>query len=258
MKKLSNPQKQANALLNSVGWKKPGDLSLEELVWSLDGYVKYSDMNKIEGRILMSKENAIIAVNSKIKYLPKLNFVLAHEIGHLVMHKNISYLFSDTKKTLQQWLSNGIHENEANEFASELLMPSELFVNKVKGKKLNLDLIKETSNYFGSSQTATFLKYKDYGDFPLCIIYLENGRVVWKQESIDFPLKFLPKGFNAPEQSNSGDFFKGKPIEDEPILIDALDWFPEDFNIDDYLDLEFYEQCFKISDTSVLCCLWSK
>ncbi|MEN2400893.1 ImmA/IrrE family metallo-endopeptidase [Flavobacterium sp. MC2016-06] len=256
--KLSKSQKYANELLNSLGWKQPGDLSLEEIVWSSGAYIKYSDMNKCEGRILMNKSNAIITISSKIKFQPKINFTIAHEIGHLIMHRGISYLFSDTKQTLQQWLANGTHEMEANEFASELLMPSQLFKEKIKGKKLNLDLIKDTANYFGTSQTATFLKYKDIGDYPISIIYLENCKVVWKQESDDFPLKFIPKGFRAPEQSNCGDFFKGLPIEDEPTLIDALEWFPEDFEIEDYLQLELYEQCYKVSDNSILCCLWTK
>lgn len=258
MMRLSKSQKIANELLSSLGWKKPGDLSLEEIVWSLGAYLKYSTMNKCEGRILMNKNNAIITINSRIKYQPKLNFTIAHEIGHLVMHRDISYLFSDTKQTLQQWLARRTHEIEANEFASELLMPSQLFKEKIKGKKLNLTLIKDTANYFGASQTATFLKYKDIGDYDISIIYLENSKVIWKQESDDFPLKFISKGFRAPEQSNCGDFFKGLPIEEEPVLIDALEWFPEDFEIDNYLDLELYEQCYKVSDNSILCCLWTK
>jgi Zn-dependent peptidase ImmA (M78 family) len=258
MMRLSKSQKFASELLSSLGWKKPGDLSLEEIIWSLGAYLKYSTMSKCEGRILMNKNNAIITINSRIKYQPKLNFTIAHEIGHLIMHRDISYLFSDTKQTLQQWLVRGTHEIEANEFASELLMPSQLFKEKIQGKKLDLTLIKDTANYFGASQTATFLKYKDIGDYDISIIYLENSKVVWKQESDDFPLKFIPKGFRAPEQSNCGDFFKGLTIEEEPVLIDALEWFPNDFEIDNYLELELYEQCYKVSDNSILCCLWTK
>jgi len=256
--RINKSQNHAIELLNSLGWKQPGDLSIEEIALSSGAYIKYSEMNKCEGRILMNKNNSIITVNSKIKYQPKINFIIAHEIGHLTMHRDISYLFSDTKQTLQQWLARGSHEIEANEFASELLMPSKLFKERIKGNKLSLDLIKDTANYFGASQTATFLKYKDIGDYDVSIIYLENSRVVWKQESENFPLKFIPKGFNAPEQSNCGDFFKGLPIEEIPVAIDALDWFPNDFNIDDYLDLELYEQCFKVSDNSIICCLWVK
>lgn len=255
---LNKSQNYAIKLLNSLGWKQPGDLSLEEIVWSSGAYIKYSEMNKCEGRILMNKNNSIITINSKIKYQPKLNFVIAHEIGHLTMHRDISYLFSDTKQSLQQWLAKGSHEIEANEFASELLMPSQLFKEKIRGRKLDLDLIKDTANYFGTSQVATILKYKDIGDYDISVIYLENSKVVWKQESDDFPLKFIPKGFIAPIQSNCGDFFKGLPIEEEPILIDALEWFPYDFEIENYLELELYEQCYKISDNSILCCLWTK
>ena len=39
-------------------------------------------------------------------------------------------------------------------------------------------------------------------------------------------------------------------------LIDAIDWFPEDFNIKKYQRWQFYEQCFRVSDTGILTCLW--
>jgi len=42
--------------------------------------------------------------------------------------------FSDTDKTLSDWYKNGPHELQANEFASEFLMPSPLFKQRVVGK----------------------------------------------------------------------------------------------------------------------------
>lgn len=172
------------------------------------------------------------------------------------MHKGISELFSDTDKTLYDWFANGKHEIEANQFASELLMPSELFKSKVKGEKMSLNLIRETADFFGTSQTATLLKYKDLGDFSVSIIYMENGIVKWKTESTDFPLKFLQNGSKAPNGSVAGDFFNGQGLEEEPVLVEALEWFPEDFGIEEHLDTELYEHNFRIGTNGLLCCLW--
>lgn len=253
---LNKSQIEANQLLDSLGWIKPGDLALKEIAYTLNADVKESDLGGSSGRILMNENNAIITIDSKVKLESKRNFILAHEIGHLILHKNITPLFSDTNKTLSEWYAKGKHEIEANQFASELLMPSHLFKPKVTGKPLTLDLIRETADFFGTSQTATLLKYKDLGDFSVSIIYMEDGIVKWKAESMDFPLKFLKKGSSAPEDSVAGDFFKGQGLEEEPVLVEAIEWFPEDFGIEEHLDTELYEHNFRIGKNGLLCCLW--
>lgn len=253
---LNKPQKEANKLLDSLGWAKPGDLTLTEIAYASNADVKESDLGGSKGRILMNEDSAIITIDSKIKLESKRNFILAHEIGHLILHRKITPLFSETNKTLSEWYINGKHEIEANQFASELLMPSTLFKQNVMGKSLNLDLIRETADFFGTSQTATLLKYKNLGDFSISIIYIENGIVQWKAESKDFPLKFLPKGSNAPEGSVAGDFFKGRGLEEEPVLVEAIEWFPEDFEIENHLTTELYEHNFRIGSNGLLCCLW--
>jgi len=44
---------------------------------------------------------------------------------------------------------------------------------------MSLDLIRDTAKYFGTSQTATLLKFKDLGDFPISVIYMKNGIIEW-------------------------------------------------------------------------------
>ncbi len=254
---LNKAQIAANELLNSLGWSKPGDLNLNEIAFASNAYVKECDLEGSEGRILMNGDNAIISIDSKVGFESRKKFILAHEIGHLTLHKGLSKLFSDTDKTLNEWYAKGKHEIEANQFASELLMPSDLFKLRVNGNGMSLDLIRDTADYFGTSQTATLLKYKDLGDFPISIIYLEKGIVKWKTESLDFPLKFLPNGSKVPEGSAAGDFFNGQRLENKPVLVDALDWFPEDFEIEDYLTAELYEHDFRIGANGLLCCLWT-
>jgi len=254
---LNKIQIEANELLKSLGWSRPGDLTLNEIALSLNAFVKESDLKGSKGRILLGKREAIITIDSKVKLEANKKFILAHEIGHLVLHKEISELFSDTTKTLNEWFANGPHEIEANQFAAELLMPSELFKSKVAGRKMELELIREIADFFGTSQTATLLKYKDLGDFSVSIIYSENGIVQWKKESDDFPLKYLPKGSKIQNGSAAWDFFNGQGLEEEPVLVEALDWFPEDFEIENHLTTEFFEHNFRIGSNGLLCCLWS-
>ena len=49
-------------------------------------------------------------------------FVLAHELGHMFLHKNANAIFMDTRT---QFNTAG-YESEANKFAMELLLPDEI------------------------------------------------------------------------------------------------------------------------------------
>ncbi|MEM8999824.1 MAG: ImmA/IrrE family metallo-endopeptidase [Bacteroidota bacterium] len=253
---MAKAQIEAIKLLKLIGWEKPGDLTLEEIAYYLKAIVNDTVMNGSQGRILMDENYAIISINSEIDYLPKRNFVLAHEIGHLRLHNQILPLFSDNESTLNEWYKKGKHEEEANEFASELLMPSNLFDSQVKGRIFDLSMIREVASYFGSSQTATLLKYRKVGDFPISIIFSKDGIVKWKAESDEFPLKYLPKGSKIQNQTAASDFYKNGFLEEEPISLNPVHWFPEDFKIKDYLYDELKEQNFRIGKNGLLTCLW--
>jgi hypothetical protein len=253
-----NPIKAANDLRNHLGCWEPGDISLDEMVFALGGVLKESPMEGAEGRILMKGSNAIITINSNITYPGKRNFVIAHEIGHFTLHNGLTPFYADNDKTLSEWHKNGPQEQQANQFASELLMPSELFKSKVAGKKLSLSLIEQTAAYFGVSLTAAFLKYKDLGDFPIMVIYLENGIVKWKQSSSDFPFQWLPINGKVPAYTVAGDYFNNKGLEAKPEKVDAIEWFPSDFKLKNEPDWQLWEQCFPVSANGLISCLWTQ
>lgn len=68
-------------------------------------------------------------------------FNLAHELGHFILHANI---YNPQSLDRDEYLQI---ENEANEFASEFLLPSDAFKDSVGTEKLNLThylMLKET------------------------------------------------------------------------------------------------------------------
>lgn len=132
---MTNPSKAAVMLLKEVGWQEPSDMSIEDIAWSCGLIVRFKELEGSQGRILMSKDEAIISINKEITYQPKINYIIAHEIGHAKLHRHLS-LFSDNEKTLSEWYAQGPQEKEANVFATELLMPADLFISKVKQGKL--------------------------------------------------------------------------------------------------------------------------
>lgn len=258
MKILSNdPVSAAQELHNLLGWRSPEDFTLEEIANALGIFIKEELIKGAEGRILINGDIGIISLNSLIKNAGKKNFVIAHEIGHFILHKHLTILFSDTYKTLSEWYKKGIHEVQANKFAAELLMPTELFKSRVVGKKLNIALINEVSSYFKVSLTATFLRYITHGTYPIMVIYIEEGLIKWKQCSNNFPFHYLPINSTVPAWTVAGDYFNRNQLELEPEKVDAIEWFTDDFQIKYKKDWKLWEQCYRVSEKGLISCLWS-
>ncbi|GAA4334932.1 ImmA/IrrE family metallo-endopeptidase [Flaviaesturariibacter amylovorans] len=246
----------AQDLLNDIGWGRPGDVSLDEIASSIGAIVEVEALEGCEGRIIMSKTSAIIKLNASITHRGKLNFVLAHEIGHFVLHRGLK-LFVDNSMTLSEWHTKGAHEQEANAFAEELLMPNALFTERFKGKKLNIGLIEQLAEYFSVSLTAALIRYCRIGHFPIMVIFIDDGVIKWKMNSKDFSFPYLPYGTRVPAWTVAGDFFSGKPLENKPVQVDAIEWFPDDFKLRDNAKRKLWEQCFRVSQKGLMVCLWS-
>jgi Zn-dependent peptidase ImmA (M78 family) len=253
-----NSIQHAQNLLSEIGWESPSDFTLLEIANYLNINIKEVPISGSQGRILINGNSAIIALDSGLTHEGKKNFVIAHEIGHFLMHKNLISIFSDTEKTLSDWHTKGPHENEANSFATELLMPYDSFKSFINKKKLSFNLIEKVSEYFNTSLLATFLRYVDIGDFPAMVVYMENNKIIWKKHSHDFPLTFLNIGSKVPEYTVAGDYFTRGNREEKPEKIEAIEWFANDFNIKYNKNLILWEQCYKVSSIGLISCIWTE
>lgn len=96
--------------------------------------------------------NKFIVINSKLDERLKC-IVLAHEIGHAVLHSNNSACFI-REYTL---FPRGIYENEANKFAAELLIEDK-DIDKSCLKDLS---ISQLSSYFKVPESLIEYKFKN-------------------------------------------------------------------------------------------------
>ena len=253
----SNPINAARELHSYIGWTQPTDFSMEEIASSLGIFVKNVPIDGSDGRILIKGDTAIISIDKEINHVGRRNFILAHEIGHFLLHKEAFKLYSDTYLTLSEWYQKGIQEKEANIFASEILMPEYNFRGKVKGKRLNLPLIAEVSEYFGTSILASFLRYVSIGDFPAMIVFMQDGIIRWKYSSQDFPFRYLQTNSNVPAWTVAGDFFSKGIIESKPEQVEAREWFPDDSQIRYLSQMKLWEQCYPVNKNGLVSCLWT-
>jgi Zn-dependent peptidase ImmA (M78 family) len=251
MKRGTNAHIQAQELLQNCGLDEITDFDMDLFVAGLGAILMEEELKNYDGKIIFGNNKAIIKVNSNIQFSERKRYVIAHEIGHLLMHKNMQ-LPDDTFSNfniiegMEKVLKNGRQELEANEFATELLMPEELFLKEAEGRKFSPLLIKQLAQRFKTSLTATIFRYMQLDLHPICLVFIENGKVkywkksdelkVWLNDYIKLP---PPSDSVAAEYIEEGYAFIYK-LEEKAQTISKSTWF----SLNEYdEDTEFYEYC---------------
>lgn len=119
---------------------------VEKIARSLGADLRFQPMdNELSGMIYIKDDVPIIGINA-LHHPNRQRFTIAHECGHLVMHKNVitsavhvdkqfSVLWRDTVSAT----GTDLMEIEANQFAAELLMPKDLIEKALADVRFDID-----------------------------------------------------------------------------------------------------------------------
>ncbi len=237
-------------LREEIGILDPDDIPLEDVIIGRGGVVSYKSMGRTDGRIVYGENLSTIFINSDIQYEGRKRFAMAHELGHLEMHKGSAMhddnITLDWFNNAEKQLKRGEQEYEANQFASEYLMPSDLFYEEAKGKKFSPDLIRNLSERFKASLTSVAFRYFETGLYPLVMFHIFEGRLRYWKKSDDFKVWIndfvkLP----PPQDSVASEYIKAdyKPIYPRDELQQEISKSTY-FRLRDYdEDSTFYEYC---------------
>lgn len=109
---------QANRLVRFFRSRDPF-----EMVKGMNVILVYYPLDGVRGFYQYFKRNNIIYLDERLSEYEK-KFVLAHEIGHMVLHKKANAIFMDTRTQF----NTSRYEQEANLFAMHLLVSDDMFV----------------------------------------------------------------------------------------------------------------------------------
>jgi Zn-dependent peptidase ImmA (M78 family) len=240
------PRIKANALLNEFKIKDLRGVDIEDLIAIRGIFFEEEDMSSCQANIISTRNYSKISISSNINKYQR-RFALAHELGHHTMHRGNGYrYYKDSEKDFVKYHQKGDQEVEANEFAAELLMPRNKFVDFTSNSKFGVELILETAKYFESSITSTSIKYADFGNDPVAMVYTSNGKIKWKRINESFPFTFIQSNLPVPAYSSVNDYFKNGIKSYSPITIDAFNWFYADFAIEKFPNSKLTEEIFYI------------
>jgi Zn-dependent peptidase ImmA (M78 family) len=205
----------------------PENLDVCAIAYLRGVLVEESRLEGAQGRLVIRGDRAKVRVNSSIPEEGKKRFVVAHEIGHFELHRQETNLFTCKDEYFDLWRNqNPAAEREANLFASELLMPKRMFTEAASGMEPDLDSVKLLTQRFGTSLTATGLRFLDCTVEPCAIVCSQNGLVQWWKGTNAFGRR-ISCGQRLSENTYALDFFKGGslPAERQEVLANA--WFPD-------------------------------
>jgi len=234
----------ARRVLYECGLDDPKDYPISDIILGRGAFYEEIPLSGKEGEIVSFRGRSIIQINSNIQFETKKRFAAGHELGHFEMHRHLHPVFSDSEEDLINWFKAGTQENEANEFAAEFLMPSDIFYNECQRKKFGPDVINYLANRFNVSKTAAVLKFVKRGNHPIAIVYCNNNKMKWFKTSDDFHyfLDFKkddppPSGSVAYEMFSTNKLYFADELKQD---IWKSDWFRMR---DDENDTRFYEYC---------------
>src|ERR1051325_6887290 len=136
-------------------------------------------------------------------------FTICHELAHIILGVPSSH------GELPPWSYAKRDPNEiwCDVFASELLMPYELFEPKIPGGDPSVEVIEGLAKAFGASFPATASRYASLVKFPCAYVIMEKGVVRYaapntpmRRRGIRIPMKCpIPPGSIALRLRQAGD-----------------------------------------------------
>lgn len=164
-----DPRKEARKILNRFRITEPS-IDVKSIAEKLGAQVVFQDApGDLSGMVYVGANGTVIGVN-KQNHEPRQRFTIAHEIGHMVMHMHIlegnvhidKGFGVQLNRDKRSALGDDLLEIQANRFAAELLMPTEMIKREIKNTYIDFEgddeSIKELAEKYNVSQQAMSIK----------------------------------------------------------------------------------------------------
>lgn len=153
----------------------------------------YNEFDSFDGLMRpISERQWIAVVNSRITSPGRKNFTGAHEIFHFLAHRHIVQEFSCSRRDLQDYDVKEM-EVEANEFASQLILPPDK-IRPFTTDPFRYDTVHPVARNLGASVSAVSYKWLKLCGKPVAFFVSRDG--------------FVDQGYASPKAYARGIYFK--------------------------------------------------
>jgi hypothetical protein len=206
---------EAARLWRLYGFSSPRDLVLEDLALALGVIVLEGRLDSADARLIRTGKRGLIRVKEDIPEPGRKRFAIAHDVGHWLLHKNVSQVLTCTSEDMVAKYKSSPPEIEANYFAAELLMPEKLFAPRIRRPSLSIQLLKDLAADFQTTLT-------------------ENGRIRWWRGSEGFEeLCWIEAGSPLLPDTVAGGIFNGEATHSGSQRVNASAWLENTSKLED-------------------------
>ncbi len=179
------------------------------------------------GMLIKNGDNFGIMYATHIENKGFQNFSIAHELGHYYLDGHIENILTDGMHSSDVGsLSTNIYEQEANYFASALLMPSSLIQKDIDRNDLSWKLVNDIMDNCKTSLEATARRIISLSKEPCALLIHKDGKP-WTPVKSPHWQWFIGK-----QQFPDLDYYEDTTGEMEKC--DLSDWDIENISSDEY------------------------
>lgn len=242
---------RAKDLLDDLGITEPEEIDLEAIAQFVGATVTRQKMIGAEARIVGLNDEAIITVNQNS--LPtRQRFSIGHELGHWMYDRGQIDLICGTDKE-ERFHTGTDKESLANNFATELLLPSSMFTPRLAKRAPILDSIKDLAGTFRASFTATARRTVDLGAYPSIVICSSITKRVWFKASSEIERALWPNR-NTSKDTLAYALLQRLDFGEATDEVDADAWIDHE----DAANYVLVESSVKVTTELVVSVLWWK
>ena len=126
----------------------------------------------------------LIAYNTDVPWPGRIRFTIAHEFGHYLLHRQwqTKFMCSEaiTKSAVDALRQM---EQEADQFASALLMPMGDLKQQVAGQPISFERLENLQLRYGVSITALASKWIDVAPQRAVLVAITHNRLLWARSN---------------------------------------------------------------------------
>lgn len=189
MPRLSRVALRAESLIRELGITSAKDIDIEAIAFDQGIEVEYEALSGCEAT-LVGFDNAAIATISPSGSRGRERFSVAHETGHWLLHRGRSFQCR-VADFVENYASDRQAEKEADEFASHLLMPTDIFLPAIRALNIpSLPKLQGIANEFEVSLQAVSIRMATLDTLPVIVACYTKYGLKWRIRASHIPSRW--------------------------------------------------------------------
>lgn len=146
--------------------------------------IRGGDIGELEGMLLKREKGWYLLYNDLVQSPGRINFTIAHELGHYLLHRQQEDAFECSTADLLDYGSTARRrEAEADKFSAMLLMPFDDFRLQVESATVDIDLLGACANRYGVSLIAAIRQWIEFTSHRAVLVVSRDGFIKWSWSS---------------------------------------------------------------------------